>query len=350
MDLRLAGAIRPAVIVMAGALSTGRAGAQVAKAPAELAPVLERAGRYVLDYEERFQNVAAVETRTQPVSGATTVRRVEGAVPAEPLLDVCIGAGVDLRCVRATEADVVFVRLEGERGFRVFRDVFKVNTMPVRVGELRLERLFADRPAAAAVRQAGSFTELSRAAYNVGPRLREPRLSHARPAVPAPRQPVAILVGRQGEAPFRERRSGGDRVRGDRPAYDRPPARRRPPAGARTGVGRYHARDRRSQRDGVPLWRACAGHRVGRVPARPGPLDVGARRAGREIRGREGLRPGLRRDDAGEHEVLELPPLRRGAGQRDGRGGDLGEPGARWRCSAARASTSPGTRAASPIS
>ena len=175
MDLRLAGAIRPAVIVMAAALSTGPAGAQVAKAPppTELVPVLERAGRYVLDYEERFQNVAAVETRTQTVlARGTTVRRVEGAVPAEPLHEVCIWAGADLRCVRATEADVVFVRLEGERGFRVFRDIFKVNTMPVRTGELRLERLFADRPAAA-VRQAESITELGRAAYDVGPRLRE---------------------------------------------------------------------------------------------------------------------------------------------------------------------------------
>ena len=39
--------------------------AQETPVPAELGPILERAGRYALEYEEQFQNIAAEEEYTQ---------------------------------------------------------------------------------------------------------------------------------------------------------------------------------------------------------------------------------------------------------------------------------------------
>ncbi len=90
-----------------------------------LAKLLERAGRYVIDYEASFRNVVAEETCTQ-WAGDIGERRD------------------DLRpSRRVTRADMAFVRLAGDIPWGSFRDVFEVDGQKVR-DQGRLERIFAE--------------------------------------------------------------------------------------------------------------------------------------------------------------------------------------------------------------
>ncbi len=127
--------------------------------PPELAPILERAGQYVLEYEEKFQDIAADEKYTQWTRRADTsptVTAVVGAVPAAGLAVTCSvsdtpqdrgGVALPLSCTRTTKADVVFVRLAGAGPWGSFRDVYEVDGQKVRERDPRLERLFSPRTA-----------------------------------------------------------------------------------------------------------------------------------------------------------------------------------------------------------
>jgi VWFA-related protein len=158
------------------------AGLPAPPVPAELVPVLERAGRYVLEYEQTFKDLAAVEAYTQSTQGLGDLpaisRSVEGAVPAEPLALLCPGSSW---CQRSTKADAVFVRSSGG-GWSSFRDVYELDGQKVREREPRLERLFSGLPAADAERQARGLLEDSDSRYGIGPCMRnlnEPTLGLA---------------------------------------------------------------------------------------------------------------------------------------------------------------------------
>ncbi len=127
--------------------------------PADLAPVLEQAARYVLDYEQAFHDIAAEETYTQRTGPQ---RKMGGGVAL-----LCTPAG----CQRTTRADVVFVRLGSEVPWGTFRDVFEVDGQKVREREARLESLFgASSPASGAERVQAILKESAR--YNIGPAVR----------------------------------------------------------------------------------------------------------------------------------------------------------------------------------
>lgn len=118
---------------------TGAAG--LAAAPVtdpELAEVLERAGRYVVEYETSFRDIVAEEEYVQRTE---TTRRV-------------------------TRADLVFVRFEGPIPWATFRDVYEVDGSQVRERDGRLERLFLD-DAASAARKAEAFLRES-LRHNIG--------------------------------------------------------------------------------------------------------------------------------------------------------------------------------------
>jgi hypothetical protein len=146
----------------------------------ELATILRRAGQYVLDYEEKFQDVAADEKYTQwnrRADRLPTVTTVVGAVPAEPLAVHCSEdqsqVALPYSCVRTTKADVVFVRLAGAVPWSSFRDVYEVDGKRVREREPRLERLFSSMPSGSAEPQARGLAEDSDKRYNIGPALRD---------------------------------------------------------------------------------------------------------------------------------------------------------------------------------
>jgi len=108
----------------------------------ELADLLERGGRYVVDYEESFHDIVAEETYAQ---WAGTRHRV-------------------------TRAELVFVRLPGDFLWASFRDVFEVDGQEVRERDARLERLFLE-PTSSAFERARAILKES-AAYNIGPAVR----------------------------------------------------------------------------------------------------------------------------------------------------------------------------------
>jgi VWFA-related protein len=125
------------------AAGTGAAPAAPPPLPEELIPVLEAAARYVLEYEESFQNIAADETYTQWAAGRRQV----------------------------TTAHVVFARLAGAVPWGCFRDVYEVNGRKVRDSTRRLEEMFSRMPFMSARQRATALLAES-ARYNFGPATR----------------------------------------------------------------------------------------------------------------------------------------------------------------------------------
>ena len=116
-----------------------------------LATILERAGRYVAEYETTFSNLVAEETYRQwgpdPRTNAGTI-------------------------ARTLRSDLVFVRLTGPLPWGSFRDVYEVDGQKVRDRERRLEKLFfAPKPSdfeqAQAILDESSRYNLGRAYRNV---------------------------------------------------------------------------------------------------------------------------------------------------------------------------------------
>lgn len=162
-------------------LDAGRLAPDVAH---ELTPILERAGRYVLEYEKKFQDLVAEETYTQWTRRADTrpiVPAVEGTVPAVGLAVNCSvsdtpedrgGVALPFSCRRTAKADVVFVRQAGAVPWGSFRDVYEVDGKKVRERDPRLEQLFSRTTSASVELQARGLTEDSDQRYNIGPALR----------------------------------------------------------------------------------------------------------------------------------------------------------------------------------
>jgi len=136
--------------------------------PEDLVPILDRAARYVLDYERSFDDIAAEESYTQWSRGAArqTLRDPHRAEAAEIALSCSV-----LGCRRQTKADVVFVRLAGSVPWGTFRDVHEVDGHDVHEEEGRLVELFsASSPAGASQRAREILNESAR--YNIGPAIR----------------------------------------------------------------------------------------------------------------------------------------------------------------------------------
>jgi VWFA-related protein len=127
-----------------------------------LARLLEKAGRYVVGYEQRFSRIVAEEEYVQSVSPHSRMishfPNPSGAAPLEP------GRR------RVTRADLVFVRLGDELLWGTFRDVFEVDGKKVRDRDARLERLFL-QPDSSGMERARQIMRES-AAYNIGPVVR----------------------------------------------------------------------------------------------------------------------------------------------------------------------------------
>jgi VWFA-related protein len=110
-----------------------------------LTTILERAGEYVLSYEESFRNLVAEESYRQWGPDPRT------------------GAGQIARTLRS---DLVFVRIPGPLPWGTFRDVYEVDGQKVRDRERRLEKLFFAPNASDFGRAEAILNESSR--YNLG--------------------------------------------------------------------------------------------------------------------------------------------------------------------------------------
>jgi hypothetical protein len=122
-----------------------------------LRALLERAGRYVAEYETSFRDIVAEETYTQRTSFA---KWLPSALPSPPT------QFEDGTLQIRTRADVAFVRLAGEIPWGVFRDVFEVNGVKVRDRDGRLEKILTT-PSASSLEQARRILDES-SRFNMG--------------------------------------------------------------------------------------------------------------------------------------------------------------------------------------
>jgi len=143
--------------VGAGAAATAPA------VPEDLVPILDRAARYVLDYERAFDDIAAEETYTQWSSNASSAARTGAR-------QITLSCSTDL-CRRRTKADVVFARLAGSVPWGTFRDVLEVDGQPVHDHQGRLEELLSRSPTAGTAQRAQAILGES-ARFNIGPAIR----------------------------------------------------------------------------------------------------------------------------------------------------------------------------------
>ena len=121
----------------------GRAGPGARSIAPDLAPILERAGRYVMAYQKTFSDLVAEEDYRQDFSAPTG------------------------RWSRRSRAEMIFVSLPGPIPWAVFRDVYEVDGKKVRDREARLERLFRDSPDGAVTAAKAILDESAR--FNLGP-------------------------------------------------------------------------------------------------------------------------------------------------------------------------------------
>jgi VWFA-related protein len=110
-----------------------------------LATILERAARYVLEYESTFRDLVAEEAYRQ----------------WGPNLKAGFG-----QVARTLRSDLVFVRLPGPLPWGTFRDVYEVDGQKVRDRQRRLEKLFFSPKASDYERAQAILNESSR--YNLG--------------------------------------------------------------------------------------------------------------------------------------------------------------------------------------
>jgi VWFA-related protein len=135
---------------------------------ASLVPILERAARYVVGYEESFRNLVAEEIYSQSAFGGTPLVARLPAVPSAPGVRLYAPAPRHNKFHqrRRTRAELVFVPLPGDVPWTLFRDVFEVDGRKVRDRERRLETLF-QHPSPSALTQARRIVEESQR-YNIG--------------------------------------------------------------------------------------------------------------------------------------------------------------------------------------
>ena len=115
--------------------------------------VLERAGKYVAEYQKGLRGIVAEEEYYQ---NFTTSRGSPGA------------RGRMTREGRYLKSDLLFVKLGDAERWMQFRDVFEVDRKPVRDRDQRLLKLFVESKPSDAQEQAEAI-QLESSRYNLGP-------------------------------------------------------------------------------------------------------------------------------------------------------------------------------------
>ena len=263
-----------------------------------LTTILERASRYVREYEGTFRDLVADESYRQwgpdPKGGPAPV-------------------------ARTLRSDLVFIRLRGPLPWGTFRDVYEVDGQAVRDRDRRLERLLSATGAPEVGRARAILDEGSR--YNLGPyrNVNAPTLgllflrSENQARLAFKRKGTRTIAGFPAvEVAFEEKARPtiihdphGRRRAGERAILDRRHPGHGPAHGdrVRPGAGQEHAR----------LQRVESRVRRDRVPARSLPRRLRARHDDGALLLPDG------RADRGRGALRKLPPLR-------GLGGDGGGP------------------------
>lgn len=128
-----------------------------------LEQLLERAGAYVVDFENRFSNVVTEERYVQESTDAAGPRV---STPSSQVRDMTTGNAALRVRRRELVSDFLLVKLSDTNEWLPFRDVFEVDKRRIRDREDRLSKLFL-RPTGSTLEQAGKIMEES-ARYNIG--------------------------------------------------------------------------------------------------------------------------------------------------------------------------------------
>ncbi len=141
-----------------------------AELPGSAGTLLQKAGDYVVRYEEAFRNIMAMEDSEQvfDVVGTSSkfARNPDGHVTASQQREVN-------RTTRRLRSEIAFTMLQGPVPWTAFRDVIEVDSRPV--GQPgRLEQAFRDSPSSAFER-AAVISRDSRT-YSLGPESRNPTM------------------------------------------------------------------------------------------------------------------------------------------------------------------------------
>jgi len=143
-------------------MAQGKADADRAEEPS-LAVVLQRAGVYVTEFQQRLSGIVAEEHYVQDVTSFDKRGRTEGCTPRPGSCPAIMAA--PLRT--ALRSDLLLVRVPGATRWAEFRDVFEADGIAVRDREERLTQLFLGRDPVSAREQLRRIQNAS-ARFNIG--------------------------------------------------------------------------------------------------------------------------------------------------------------------------------------
>lgn len=123
-----------------------------------LAVVLQRAGAYVTEFQQRLSGIVAEEHYVQEVNGFNKRRRI-GCLVCESIMAAPIRT--------ALKSDLLLVRVPGATRWAEFRDVFEADGIAVRDREERLTQLFFGQDPVSAREQLRRIQNAS-ARFNIG--------------------------------------------------------------------------------------------------------------------------------------------------------------------------------------
>jgi hypothetical protein len=130
-----------------------------------LAVVLQRAGAYVTEFQQRLSGIVAEEHYVQDATSFNNRRRTCGPHP-DPTGLSC-GSIMALPIRTALKSDLLLVRVPGATRWAEFRDVFEADGVRVRDRAERLTQLFLGRDPVSAREQLGRILDAS-ARFNIG--------------------------------------------------------------------------------------------------------------------------------------------------------------------------------------
>ena len=130
-----------------------------------LAVVLQRAGAYVTEFQQRLSGIVAEEHYVQDVTAFNKRRRTCTSHP-DPTGLSC-GSIMDTPLRTTLKSDLLVVRVPGATRWAEFRDVFEADGIAVRDREERLTRLFLGQDPVSAREQLGRILDAN-GRFNIG--------------------------------------------------------------------------------------------------------------------------------------------------------------------------------------
>src|SRR5258706_2798324 len=132
-----------------------------------LAVVLQRAGAYVTEFQQRLSGIVAEEHYVQEVNGFNKRGRTEGCTSHPDPAGLSCGSIMAAPIRTGLKSDLLLVRVPGATRWAEFRDVFEADGIAVRDREERLTQLFLGQDPVSAREQLGRILDAS-ARFNIG--------------------------------------------------------------------------------------------------------------------------------------------------------------------------------------